>query len=598
MEQIQTLPDHQAQGPMQVPAGFGYAASSLANALLKERSHWWWLTNAHPWRRMLPPHLTRVAVVPLRGLYVLIPVHAAVEVAVFRCYDLWWQVIDKQVRSIDLISVAQLLADESECVHTAQRFEGRVIDSVSQVNELLRQRDLSTLFQPETRFIDSEQALLGGHPCHPCPRSKEGFVGADIQRYAPENRGHFQLHWLAVQHSQLIMQHRGEALPQRLLNLCSEDPQAAPLTEQLREGEVLWPMHPWQAQRLLAMPELNELQKQGALRSLGEAGRWWTATSSLRCVYHEQASAMLKYSLSVRLTNSLRHLLPREVERGLQVVDIWDGPSGQALQQQFASFTVIREPAWLALRDSSGAALAASITVLRDNPFRGAAAEQVFMMGSLCQLPPSGQPSQLAQVITAKAENENISARRAAMEWYQRFLEVAIAPLLMAQANEGLLFGAHQQNTLLRLNNFNPAHFYYRDCQGTGFSQLGVERHAEALGLPSGNGNQLHESMANRLFAYYLIVNNLFAVIAAIASDGLLPERSLLQLTRAFLQQLRNRPLHDTSCLDYLLHSEQLYFKGNLHCSLYDFNENTLSDPLQLYRPQRNPLWRNSSSEE
>ena len=299
---------------------------------------------------------------------------------------------------------------------------------------------------------------------------------------------------------------------------------------------------------------------------------------------------MLKYSLSVQLTNSVRHLLPHEVERGMQVVDVWDSPLCLAFSQRYPSFSVIREPAWMALMDADGKPMINTITALRDNLFTSDSDQQVFMFGSLCQLPPLGEVSQLARIIIAKSKHDGTCTSSAARDWYLRFLMVALEPMLMAQADEGLLFGAHQQNTLLRLDNFNPEHFYYRDCQGTGFSALGVARHQALLDGYPDSKNQLEETMANHLFSYYLVVNTLFSVISSIAHDGLLSENELLSTTRQFIEKLRSRKPRDTSCLDFLLDSEQLFVKGNLLCSLRDINENTMTNPLDLYLPLNNPL--------
>ena len=58
--------------------------------------------------------------------------------------------------------------------------------------------------------------------------------------------------------------------------------------------------------------------RKGALRDLGEAGAPWLPTSSSRSLYSETNSDMIKFSLSVRLTNSVRTLSVKEVKRGMR----------------------------------------------------------------------------------------------------------------------------------------------------------------------------------------------------------------------------------------------------------------------------------------
>ncbi|GAA6137930.1 IucA/IucC family protein [Arenicella sp. 4NH20-0111] len=574
--------------------GFAYAASSFANAMLKESSNWTWLESHHEWWRAMPEDTDPLVKYPLTGnRCLLIPIASAGQASVYRCYQSWWYASKTSLKPIGLVQAAQLLCQEGldrEEEQQAAVLPSRVQQSVSEVQKLMERRRLNDVFSVTSNFIDSDQALLGGHPSHPCPRAKGGFSDQDSVTYSPEHQGKFALRWLAVAPSVVFSECRGESLERRLWSIVESDAELTGLSKRDFGADLPWPLHPWQAEKLLQEPRVKQLISDGLIRDFGERGDVWTATSSLRCIYRRNSPYMLKYSLSVQLTNSVRHLLPHEVERGLQVVDVWDSELGRAFSERYPSFSVIREPAWLALKDENGQPMINTITVLRDNLFTEGHDQQVFMLGSLCQLPPAGKTSQLANIIKAKATLEKTSVDVAARDWYQRFLMVALEPLLMAQAEEGLLFGAHQQNTLLKLRDFNPDHFYYRDCQGTGFSALGVQRHQTVVAAFADNRNQLNETMANNLFSYYLVVNTLFATVAAISQDGLLNESELLTSTHQFIDELRRRNPKDTSCLDMLLESDFLHVKGNLLCSLRDTNENTMTNPLELYLPLNNPL--------
>lgn len=104
------------------------------------------------------------------------------------------------------------------------------------------------------------------------------------------------------------------------------------------------------------------------------------------------------------------------------------------------------------------------------------------------------------------------------------------------------------------------------------------------------NGNILGE-MGNILFAYYLIINSSFNVIAAIAQSGTISESDLLDEMKAFLQDFRSQQPLDSSFLDYVLNQELILQKGNFFCSLDNINENTTENPLALYNLIRNPLY-------
>ncbi|MCH9690673.1 MAG: hypothetical protein K0U59_01230 [Gammaproteobacteria bacterium] len=576
---------------------FRLAAGSLGNALLKERQDWHWLSEHDPLRHNQQEMGEFVIALPVgSGEYLLIPVEKPSQVYVFRFSYNWWRASKQKLTAITLAQAVDALC-ELECkqggdTRVLAAFKQRVDHSLHNLQQTLylRSKDIEHLYSDCVRFIDSEQALLGGHPSHPCPRSKEGFDPVDRLRYSPENCATFQLHWLAVKPCAIISNSVGKSLKSRIQELIASDAKLQILNTQIGAEYLLWPMHPWQYQYLLRAGALSELIADATLMDLGQQGASWAATSSLRCVYKAQAPYMLKYSMSLRLTNSLRHLLPHEVKRGLEVVRVWDSPLGQQLQQRYPHFSVIREPAYLALRNNEGQIMESTITVLRDNPFQHRNGDNVVMLGALCQAHPGGGYTLLSQLIKRYAEQTQASNADAAVHWFEQYLHIAIEPMLIAQADYGLLFGAHQQNTLLRLHNNLPCAFYYRDCQGTGYSPLGVDLMHQYLPSEKNPQNHLSEVMGNQLFVYYLIVNNLFALIAAISADGLLDEETLLHCTRKFLIQLRNRKPRDCSCLDYLLESPQLYFKGNLICSLRGINENTMSDPLELYRPMNNPL--------
>ncbi len=196
----------------------------------------------------------------------------------------------------------------------------------------------------------------------------------------------------------------------------------------------------------------------------------------------------------------------------------------------------------------------------------------------------------LGNTICLFAKAQKLAPADAAIIWFKAFMDVVLEPLIHAQANYGMLMGAHQQNIVLALEHYLPVHCFFRDCQGTGFSQLGVELYDLSGPLASITGNHLQQEMGNKLFAYYLIINTTFSVISAIAADGLIEEEPLLDGLRVFLQQLLNSSPADPSFLEYVLYSPQLFHKGNFICSLEDLNENTLADPLSIYRPSSNPL--------
>ncbi|MCZ5723476.1 hypothetical protein O5282_12675 [Escherichia coli] len=91
----------------------------------------------------------------------------------------------------------------------------------------------------------------------------------------------------------------------------------------------------------------------GLIRDLGEAGTSWLPTTSsapLLC-YQPRYDQVL---LSVRLTNSVRTLSVKEVERGMRPARLAQTDGWQMLQARFLTFRVMQEDGWAGLRDLNG----------------------------------------------------------------------------------------------------------------------------------------------------------------------------------------------------------------------------------------------------
>lgn len=424
-------------------------------------------------------------------------------------------------------------------------------------------------------FLASEQRLLVGHAVHPAPRARVGFSAADHERYAPEFGGRFPLYWFAVAQDALWQSAAPGHNPRTAVAaLVASDPDLVRLAERIPAGWTPLPAHPWQARRLLDHPRVRALIATGRLRALGEAGTPWGATSSVRAVYRREAPWMLKFSLSARLTNSERVLTSSEVARGFSVHGLLDAGLRDRLAVEAPTLAIIGEPAALALDDGSAAPLPESFAVLRENPFHGNLGKDVALLATLCEPGPDTGTPRLARYVRELAAARSITLVKAARLWFDAFLDVLVAPLIQIAGQHGLLFSAHQQNTLLRLRTGLPVAAYYRDCQGTAYNQ----RHAGILtavwpGFATDTCNLLDPETAAGLFGYYLFVNNVFAVIGALGEAALIPEAILLTDLRGRLQALARTPTVCPAVRDHLLAAPSLWSKGNFLACLTRFDE-------------------------
>lgn len=469
------------------------------------------------------------------------------------------------------------------------RFVARVRASAANLDAAVEARrgDLDALFTGPLGFLAAEQGLLLGHSVHPAPRLREG-LGAGDERHVPELRGSAPLCPWAVRRDHLYVGGGDEALP-LLAELCAADPAWAEQAAALGPDFVLLPLHPLQHRALLVEPSLAAGLRRGDLRPLGPLGRPWSATSSLRTVFADGAPFMLKQSLPVRLTNSRRTLSLAELERGLVLGRVLADPA--APPWRHPQFHILREPAYFGLRgDDGGAGPSVSFLALRENPLR--ADQPAEMLATLLQDDPRSGRSRLALRLEQAAARLGARPVALAERWFLAFLRVVLAPIVAAQAEHGLLLSAHQQNLVIGLadDGVTPVEAWFRDAQGTAYTELALRRHGERV---PGVAQALFRSpMAERVWAYSVVINGVFNTIASLAMIPGLDQGLLLEHLRACLHELRAQGPADPRGLDYLLDSPTLWTKANARCFAGGVDEVSLADPLTIYRELPNPLHR------
>lgn len=453
----------------------------------------------------------------------------------------------------------------------------------------LRAADLAHLYSGKLNFIEAEQALLAGHNMHPAPKSRSEFSGEDI-RYAPESGQSFGLHWFAVHHSAW----QGDVYQsdvQETIGAIIED--LGLEFDPLPQGFQLLPMHPWQVPVLREREDIAELFAADLIIDLGNRGEGWRATTSLRAVYHPDCRFMIKYSLSVKLTNSVRHLSVKEVRRGILLEQILDADKGQEFQQRYPDMTIIREPGFAVLQGKTCGAIEESLLAFRVNSFWQQSERESLVLATLTQADPRGEDSLLAHMVRRRAQERQLSNSKAAQQWFQGYLNQILEPLIVARSDYGLIFLAHQQNIVVDIRDQLPVGMFYRDCQGTGFTCAAQECFPEQLGEQTPENFMPHQ-FVDPYISYYLIFNSTFSVISALASAGLVAEEVLLNQLRLFMGIQQQKGYKDPGLIDYLLNSESLIFKGNFFVYLSNINENSIEDPSEIYRTIPNPIYRQS----
>ncbi|MEU5126431.1 IucA/IucC family protein [Streptomyces mobaraensis] len=463
--------------------------------------------------------------------------------------------------ALDAVTLAALLGREAAHRRgrgSAAGLVGRVADSVRRTAAFVEERRARPA-DPATDalFLHGEQASFLGHPWHPAPHGREGLSTAESPRYAPECRGGFPLHWLAVHRSVLAADsawtERGRPVEAATLAARLLPPEPGP---RLPPGTVPLPLHPWQAHDVRCRPAVAELLDAGLLHDLGPHGAPWYPTSSVRTVHRPDAPVMIKLALGVRLTGRTREPSRAELRRGVALHRLLRG--GLAERWRAAcpgglGFDVVRDPAWLAVDTPGGAPAPGLAAVLRHNPF-GPGDDAVCLAGLTSLRPwpgrtaPAGHPavsSRLAETVRRLARRTGRPPAVIGVEWFLRYLGAVVRPLLWLDGEAGVVLAAHQQNTLVLLDRDGwPVGGRYRGGQHAGFRESA--RDALTARLPAlaaaDEDAFLPDGTADERFAHHLGCDNVLGLIGAFGSQRLADERILLAALRRFLARAATGP--------------------------------------------------------
>ncbi len=438
---------------------------------------------------------------------------------------------------------------------------------------------------PDDDFIEAEQSLVFGHWLHPTPKSRQGMAFWQQESYAPELRGEFKLHYFAakadhVRHASA----RPIAAPDIVRSLVDHSGE----TLRVAEDEYLLPMHPLQAEALLLDPDIREMQRGGTLRHLGPAGQPFTATSSVRTVFHPQEDWMLKFSLPVRITNSVRLNRRQELEAGVAMAKLIDRIGFAARSE---NFRIIQDPAYITL-EMPGRSESGFEVILRDNPFTADKGKGILTVATLTADPVPGERSRLERLIRNLAARDGEAVSDTALVWFQHYLTCAVEPLVRLYDDYGVALEAHQQNSLLDIGSGYATVSYYRDNQGFYLSERyrgllrGYVPETETIA-----SLYFPETEIRDRFAYYLIVNQVFSIISRMGHDGLCDEGQLLRMMRTHLEECAQTMTGaGRDFARHILDQPTIASKANLTTRLFDVDELQSDHAPTLYRPVPNPL--------
>ena len=486
------------------------------------------------------------------------------------------------------------LVQQSEGHVDAASLVERWIQSRDALQQFLniRAEDFDALVQAKQSFIASEQALILGHSMHPAPKSRTGFVHEDWQKYSPEACGQTQLHYWLVAPEYIA---EGTALEQVFSIQLKQE-----IKWHLSESELetlaayahykLLPLHPWQARYLQSKVWFKSLKAKLKIIDLGEKAWIFSPTTSVRTLASFNAPWMLKPSLSVMITNSIRVNLAKECHRGEMTHRLWHSELGRDILKQCPTLKAVNDPAWIALQ-LDGEIIDETICIVRDQPF--IPEQQVTCIASLCQDHPVEERNRFNALFDQIASQQKLNDKaQIAHDWFKTFLNISLSPLMYVYHRYGMAFESHQQNVLVELKDGWPQWLWLRDNQGFYY----IEELADEIlqQFPELN-DKAHavgsKAFVDERFSYYFFGNTLFGIINAIGATGFVSEQDLLSVLQQHLFDLLKQ-YPESSLIQSLLYQPTLPYKGNLLTRLYELDE--LIAPVEnqsVYIQLANPLY-------
>ncbi|SDY18904.1 Siderophore synthetase component [Collimonas sp. OK242] len=436
-----------------------------------------------------------------------------------------WRPLKDVTPLTDLIAdtLASLSEDSSD---EAERCSGRLQALMRNSVGKVRRFHQHVPQPPRSPFVAAEQGMRFGHIFHVTSKASDGFSDDDMLRYAPELGASFRLHYFAVT-AGLLEVHgvNRKAMP--------IDPAVASFAEGLLvDGEYrLLPCHPWQANYLLALPEIALLIKSAAIISLGPLGELAWPTSSVRTVWLPGQNMFLKLPLNIRITNFIRNNPTEQVVRALDASLALTLLPPHVREQ--TTFHILPELGSQTLKLRDEAMRAASAVVYRQ-AMPEAEAEQIQVLAALLEEPAEGEIPLLALLRQAAAESSHGELDPALVrQWWQRYLDVTLLPLLQLFSGYGISLEAHLQNTMVAFRDGWPARGYARDMEGASISR---QRFPFCDRLSADSPALYDDEQAWHRFQYYVLVNHIGHMIACLGRTGLIEEATLWQDTAQRLQ--------------------------------------------------------------
>ncbi|MEG0925502.1 GNAT family N-acetyltransferase [Chryseobacterium sp.] len=444
-----------------------------------------------------------------------------------------------------------------------EHFEKRIQSSLRNL-ELTTEACLQQQNLLSYSFLESEQMLPAGHNLHPFTKSRMGFSEEEQILYGPEFKNGFQLEYFLI-HKDCITE---KSLPgisaKEIFGKLASIPEN--YDSNTANDYYVVPCHPWEAQYLQTTKEYADLLGSGKVIHLGPSGEEFFATSSIRTLYSPNFNWMLKFSLHVLMTGSVRTNSLKDLKRGY-ASSIWWEQEKTSFENAFPNLKLLLEPSSLSV-DYNGENIDSFNILIRENPF--SSKDKVLLLARLCQDETTDSSNFTTHFFNDVSAHLGIETEQAVINWFRKYTQLLISPLNRLFNQLGMAPEVHQQNLLIQLDDqLLPETIYVRDGQGYLLRESFKEKYKQSIeNCPEIETLFIRDERLLDIVSHHLLVSNFSALISSIGKTGLIEEQKLLHILYQEFERVHQSEPSDFT--NYALHQRYWAVKSNLQSAVLD----------------------------
>lgn len=374
-----------------------------------------------------------------------------------------------------------------------------------------------------------EQAVVDGHPLHPCARVRGGMNVHEVFSYCPEWADEVAVRIVAVARSSLTQSsftRRGLTDELRRWHPEAAEAAAAHLREVRRDpaGYELLPVHPWQLRRELPDRCAGGLAD-GRVIVIPRARILARPLLSLRTLAPtvDRRAAHIKTSVGIRLTTATRVVSPATIHNGPLVSALLAEISRRehGFGGRLISLLELASGSYRPAPGEPAGAAASLAAIIRESPeCHVGEGELALPVAALAARSPlTGQPL-LADILDEIAATGGHGRSDAAGLFLARYCDCLVPALLVLLSRWGVALEPHGQNTIVVLRHGLPTRVLYRDFGSIRVSparlaRTGVRSPALIGALRTDDDDELRAALF-----FPLVDTNLGQVVAALGRVG------------------------------------------------------------------------------